>query len=276
MSYKNILVHIDAGKHCPWRTEVAIQLAKQYDACLVGLYVFFPYALPGQVMAQMGAEIIATQQKAADEFMAQAEKSFRKLTSGAGLENRQWPTAHDDPVSAMSLQARYADLLVIGQSDATDDPAVANDFPERLILTAGRPVLILPEAGDFPCIGKRIIVAWNASREAAQAVRDALPFLKLADEVFIVTIHAKSDGNAIVSTEQIVQYLSCHGVRTEVREDRGVEIDVGNELLSRASDLSADLIVMGCYGHSRVREWILGGATRTILESMTIPVLMSH
>ena len=149
-------------------------------------------------------------------------------------------------------------------------------FRERLILTAGRPVLILPEAGDLPCIGKRIIVAWNASREAAQAVKNAIPFLKLADEVFVVTVHPKADEHDNISTEQIVQYLFRHGVRVEVKVDRGVEIDVGNELLSRASDLSADLLVMGCYGHSRVREWVLGGTTHTILESMTIPVLMSH
>lgn len=276
MSYKTILVHINSEKRCAARLEVAIQLAKKYDACLVGLHAFFPYAPPGYIMAHMGAEVIAAQQKLATEAMSQTGEVFRKQTSAAGIENKEWHTAHDDPVSAMSLQARYADLLVIGQSATMDTPGVDKDFPERLILVAGRPVLVVPEVGDFPCIGKRIIVAWNASREAARAVTNAIPFLKGAEKVYLMAVQPKAGENENISTEQIVQYLSRHGVGVEVQESNAVEIGVGNELLSRASDLSADLLVMGCYGHSRVREWILGGATRTILESMTIPVLMSH
>ncbi len=276
MSYKTILVHINSEKRCTARLEVAIQLAKKYDACLVGLHAFFPYTPPGYIMAHMGAEIIAAQQQAATESMSQTGEAFRKQTSAAGLENKEWHTAHDDPVSALSLQARYADLIVIGQSGIADDSEVNKVFPERLILVAGRPVLVVPEIGDFPCVGKRIIIAWNASREAARAVTNAIPFLKMADKVYVMAVQSNAGENENISTEQIVQYLSRHDVGVEVEESHGVEIGVGNELLSRASDLSADLLVMGCYGHSRVREWILGGATRTILESMTIPVLMSH
>ena len=274
MSYKTILVHINSDKRCAARLEVAIQLAKKYEACLVGLHAFFPYTPPGYIMAHMGAEVIAAQQKLATEAMSQTGEAFHKQTSAAGLENKEWHTAHDDPVSAMSLQARYADLLVIGQT--TDDSGVDKDFPERLILDTGRPVLVVPEVGDFPFVGKRIIIAWNASWEAARAVTNAIPFLKLADKVYVITVQSKASENESISTEQIVQYLSRHGVGVEVEESHGVEIGVANELLSRASDLSVDLLVMGCYGHSRVREWILGGATRTTLESMTIPVLMSH
>lgn len=274
MSYKTILVHINSDKRCAARLEVAIQLAKKYEACLVGLHAFFPYTPPGYIMAHMGAEVIAAQQKLATEAMSQTGEAFRKQTSAAGLENKEWHTAHDDPVSAMSLQAHYADLLVIGQT--TDDSGVDKDFPERLILDTGRPVLVVPEVGDFPFVGKRIIIAWNASWEAARAVTNAIPFLKLADKVYVMTVQSKASEKESISTEQIVQYLSRHGVGVEVEESHGVEIGVANELLSRASDLSVDLLVMGCYGHSRVREWILGGATRTTLESMTIPVLMSH
>ena len=274
MSYKTILVHINSDKRCAARIEIAIQLAKKYDACLVGLHAFFPYTPPGYIMAHMGAEVIAAQQKIAAETMSQTGEAFRKQTSAAGLENKEWHAAHDDPVSAMSLQARYADLLVIGQT--ADDSGVDKDFPERLILAAGRPVLVVPEVGHFSCVGKRIIIAWNASWEAARAVTNAIPFLKLAEKVYLMTIQSKASENESISTEQIVQYLSRHGVGVEVEESHGVEIGVANELLSRASDLSADLIVMGCYGHSRLREWVLGGATRTILETMTVPVLMSH
>jgi len=276
MSYKTILVHIDQGKHNEKRLESAIQLAKQYDACLVGLYAFSPYIPPGYVMAHMGAEIEAAQNKIAVESMSRAEEAFLKQTSAAGLDNVEWLNEYDEPARAMSLHAQNADLVVIGQSDSSDDSGIDMDFPERLVLTAGRPVLILPHAGDFPTIGKRILVAWNASQEATRAISNATPFLRSADSVYVMAVNSKTSKNDIVQSENMVRYLERLGTSAEVKDIHGVEIDVGNELLSRASDLDADLIVMGCYGHSRLREWVLGGATRTILESMTVPVLMSH
>ncbi len=276
MSYKTILVHIDLGKHSEKRLEVAIKLASKYDAYLVGLYVFSPYIPPSYIMAHMGEEIEAAQNKIAVESMSRAEEAFHKQTSAAGLDNIEWHTAYDEPIHAMQLRAQNADLVVIGQADSSDDSGVAIDFPERLVLTAGRPVLILPNAGDFPSIGKRILVAWNASQEATRAISNATPFLRSADSVYVMAVNSKSSKNDIIKSENMVRYLERLGIRTEVKDVHGVEIDVGNALLSSASDLSADLIVMGCYGHSRLREWVLGGATRTILESMTAPVLMSH
>ncbi len=276
MSYKTILVHIDPGKHSAKRLEAAIQLARKYDAYLVGLYAFSPHATPGCIMAQMGEEIIAVQNKIAADLMARTEEAFRKQTSSAGLEKLEWHTAFDDSVNAMSLQARYADIVVISQSDASDDSGVAIDFPERLVLTAGRPVLILPNTDDFPSIGKRILIAWNASQEASRAVLNAIPLLRAADSVHVMAVNSKTSKNDSIQTENMARYLERLDIRAEVKDCHGVEIDVGNELLSRASDLSVDLMVMGCYGHSRLREWVLGGATRTVLESMTVPVLMSH
>ena len=276
MNYKTILVQIDNGKLCAKRLDFAMSLARQHDACLVGMYAFFPYTPPGYIMTQMGAEVIAAQQKAAVEAMAQAEKAFREQTTSAGLDDVEWHFAYEDTATAMSQQARYADLVVISQSDASDDSGLDKDFPERLILAAGRPVLVLPNAGDFPYTGKCILLAWNGRRESALAISNSIPFLKAADKVYVMSVHPKADEEDKVPCEQLVRYLFRHGVRVEVKESHGVEIDIGNELLSRASDLSADLLVMGCYGHSRLREWVLGGATRIILESMTLPVLMSH
>ena len=183
MSYKTILVHIDPGKHSEKRLETAIHLAKQYDAYLVGLYAFSPYLPPGYIMAHMGAEIMAAQNKVAVESMARAEEAFHKQTSSAGLEKIEWHTAYDDPVHAMSLHAQYADIVVIGQSDTEDDSGIAMDFPERLVLTAGRPVLILPNIDNFSSIGKHVVVAWNASQEATRAVSNAIPLLRSADRV---------------------------------------------------------------------------------------------
>ncbi len=275
MSYKTILVHIDNEKRCAKRLEIAIQLAMKFDASLVGLHVFSPYAPPGYVMARMGPEIMEAQEKAAAELMSRTEENFHKQVSSVGLES-EWHTAYDDLVYEMASLARYADIVVIGQSDSSDESGTAMDFPERLVLTAGRPVLILPSVGDFTSIGKRILVAWNASREATRAITNAIPFLKLADSVCVMAVNPKASKHDNIPSEGIVRYLARHGVRVEINETHGIEIGVGNELLSRAADISADLIVMGGYGHSRFKELVLGGATRTILQSMTIPVLMSH
>jgi len=276
MSYKTILVQIDTGKRCAVRVDVAIRLAQQHDAHLVALQVLASFEPPGYVMAEMGPAILDAQKHAAAAEMAQAEREFNNQASAAGLRDVEWRTAIDDPVDAMTLHARYADLVVIGQGDRTDGSNMAADFPERLVLAAGRPVLILPSVGSFATLGKRILVAWNAGREATRAVTDAIPMLRLADNVHVMAVNPKRGEHGNVPGADIGLYLARHGVRVEVKTDHGAEIDVGNELLSRAADLDADLIVMGGYGHSRLKEWALGGATRVILESMTVPVLMSH
>jgi nucleotide-binding universal stress UspA family protein len=276
MSYKTILVQIDSGQRCPIRVEVAIRIALQHDAHLVGLQALMPFEPPGYVMAEMGPAIIEAQRQVAAAEIARAEAAFTKQTSAAGLRNVEWRSAIDDPVEAMTLHARYADLIVIGQADSADNAHIPSDFPERLVLAAGRPVLILPAVGSFPSLGKRILVAWNPAREATRAVTDAIPLLRLADTVHVMAVNPRAGEHGAVAGADIGLYLARHGVRVEVKTDHGAEIDVGNELLSRAADLDADLIVMGGYGHSRLKEWVLGGATRTILESMTVPVLMSH
>jgi len=279
MSYKTILVNINSSKSCVIRVEVAINLAMQHDAHLVALHTLAPFAPPSYAMVHMGpeiTEIIKAQENAVAAEIARAKADFIKQTSTSGIRNGEWRTTIDDPVDAMSLHARYADIVVIGQADSSDGSEIAVDFPARLVLAAGRPVLIVPNAGSFDSTGKRILIAWNGSREATQAVTDAIPLLKLADNVNVMAVNPRHGEHGSVPGADLGTYLARHGVHVDVMTNPGDELDVGNELLSRAADLSADLIVMGGYGHSRVREWILGGATRTILESMTIPVLMSH
>ena len=276
MSYKTILVHVDGGKRCPARVDVAIRLARRYDAHLVGLHALAPFEPPGYVMAEMGPAIMEAQRLVAATEIARTESEFAKQASAAGLRNVEWRTAIDDLIEAVTLHARYADLVVIGQTEAADDARVPSDFPEQLVLAAGRPVLMVPSAGSFPTLGKRILVAWNGSREATRAVTDAIPLLQQADDVHIMAVNPKAARHGAVPGADIGLYLARHGVRVEVKTDHGAGIDAGNELLSRAADLDADLIVMGGYGHSRLKEWVLGGVTRTILESMTAPVLMSH
>lgn len=276
MGYKTLLVHIDSGRRCAARVDAAIRLAQAHDSHLVALHAIPPFEPPGYVMAEMGPAILDAQKHAAAVELARTEAEFNRQAEKAGFRNFEWRTSIDDPVEAMTLHARYADLVVIGQTDTADAAHTPMDFPERLVLAAGRPILILPSAGSFASIGRRILVAWNPSREATRAVTDSIPMLRLANSVHVMAVNPKPGEHGSVPGADIGLYLARHGVRVDVKSDHGAEIDIGNELLSRAADLDADLIVMGGYGHSRLQEWVLGGATRTILASMTAPVLMSH
>ena len=174
--------------------------------------------------------------------------------------------------------ARYADLTIVGQQDP--GRAASDDFdkvPEALLMASGRPVLIIPYSGNFPMIGRRVMVAWKRGREAARAVNDALPILAKADGVTLVAVNADIVGaDGLDSAGRMAQHLSRHGVNAEVKRAVMKDIDDATVLLNAAVDMSADLIVAGGYGHSRFREVALGGVTRTLLREMVAPVFMSH
>jgi len=196
----------------------------------------------------------------------------------ANWSKAEWRSSTADALAVVTLHARYADLVIIAQDDGTGASGVSDQFAERLLLSAGRPVLVVPYAREKRPIGDNVLVAWNASREATRALTDALPLLQGAKQVHVAAFNpgAPNGQHGEVPGADIGLYLSRHGVKVTVSQYRADDIDVGNQLLSRVADLDADLIVMGAYGRSRVSELILGGVTRTILESMTVPVLMSH
>jgi len=275
MSYKTILVQTDYDDRCAVRIEVAARLAKQLDAHLVALYTELPFVFPAYLM-QESREIEEAQQKAAAEAMAGTKAVYNKQLSISGFKNAEWRTTTSFPVDAVTMQARYADLVVVGQKKPSEDSNITRGIPAQLVLAVCRPVLIIPYTGSFLGIGRRILVAWNASREATRAITDALPLLKRADSVNLISLSPKHGTEEGIPDDEIIQYLARHEVNVEFLSDHAADIDVGNVLLSRAAELSADLLVMGGYGHSRLREWVLGGATRTILDTMTVPVLMSH
>jgi nucleotide-binding universal stress UspA family protein len=173
-----------------------------------------------------------------------------------------------------------ADLIVAGQDDPNDPESYIGDrFPETLVMSAGRPVLLIPYTGVFPAIGESVMIAWNGSREAARAVHDVLPILKAAKRTTAVSINGMNDepfGSRIPGAD-IAAVVARHGVKVDIADIDGViDAPVGDLLMSRSSDLGADLVVMGAYGHARWQELVLGGATRTMFKSMTVPVVMSH
>ncbi len=150
--------------------------------------------------------------------------------------------------------------------------------PEHVAFASGRPVLVVPYAGHFESVGGRVLIGWNATREAARAVNDAMPLLAIADAVTVLTIDPRAgpDAHGELPGADISLHLARHGVKADIERTVSADIPVGDVLLSRAADLGAELLVTGAYGHSRVRELLLGGATRALLRSMTVPVLMSH
>jgi nucleotide-binding universal stress UspA family protein len=273
MTLKTILVHIDDDKNCATRLDLALKLAGSHKAHLTGLHVVAPAYVPPYMAAEMGTEIFETQRRLAAELSAAAEELFKKAVKKSDVES-EWRRDDGYPGEVVAMQARYADLTVVGQNE----PEKGNDIAETVVLDSGRPTLVVPYAGRFERIGERVLVAWNASREAARAVGDALPLLMQAKSVTVMAVNPKggSAAHGDVPGADISLFLARHGVKTEAAQVFADDIDVGDMLLSRAADLGSDLLVMGAYGRSRLTELVMGGATRHILRQMTIPVLMSH
>jgi nucleotide-binding universal stress UspA family protein len=204
------------------------------------------------------------------------EKRFQERVAKEQLST-EWRTAEGDTVTMIGLHARYADLAVIGRAKR-EALTPQRHLPENVVLGIGRPVLIIPYIGAQPTIGENILVAWNTSREATRAITDALPILERAQNVVVIAFNPEGgvDRHGDIPSADIALWLARHGVRVEAKQAYASDIDTGNALLSSAADLGSDLLVMGAYGHSRMRELVLGGTTRQILRDMTVPVLMSH
>jgi len=278
MAYKTILVHLDAAKGVESRLDIAFSLAQRFDAHLVGLHALSVTQIPSWAIAEAG-EIFEKAQAKARAAAAQAgRKAWDAAVKRANCSKCEWRSSTADALDVVTLSARYADLVVIGQDDGSGTSGITRDFEQHLLLGAGRPMLVVPYARDKRPVGNKVLIAWNASREATRAVTDALPLLQGAKQVQVAAFNAGRRGgmHGDVPGADIGLYLSRHGVKVTVSQFQADDVDVGNQLLSRAADLDSDLIVMGAYGHSRMSELILGGVTRTLLESMTVPVLMSH
>lgn len=280
MTYKSMIVHLDNDRRCVDRIDIAARLALDFDAHLTGLYVLQQPHIPNYVRAEAGVEFIEGRLR--EWQVAQIERmttQFGARTALAGVNSAEFRLSQQWPEDAISLHARYADLLILSQTDPDDSTAMmGSGFPGQAVLSSGRPVLLIPYGGNFPTIGTSVVVAWDASREAARAVTDALPFLQRAAKVSVLAVNPEvsATGHGEEPGADIALFLARHGVSVGATRSQSGTVDIGAWLLSRAFDLQADLIVMGGYGHSRARELAFGGVTRSMLGEMTVPVLMSH
>lgn len=276
MALKDILVYADDSAVAPTRFDVAAALAKSHGAHLAALHV---RALP-YVMTDIGGTVPAMVIEWQEEWSESQEAAARKAVedalkrSGVPIE---WRSARGDIQDHSLQQARYFDLVVLSQSAAsTDQATMADGLPEAIVMGSGRPALIIPRHGKFPVVGERVVVAWNGSREATRAIHDSLPILERAKSVTVMEVNPKTGSVPRIAGADIATHLARHGVKVEVSSTVANDIEVGDAILSRLADLGADLLVMGAYGHSRLREYAFGGATLHVLRHMTVPVFMSH
>jgi nucleotide-binding universal stress UspA family protein len=276
MSYKTILVHVDESTHARERIEVAARLAITESAHLIGTAA--SGAMPGIYSGSLPdfgptlqAHLKRLRERAEDSLQA-----FENTARAIGVPSYEKRIIDDEVGAGICLQARYADLLVLGQEDPDEATAlVPADFPQYVVLNCTRPVLIVPYTGHFDTLGERVLIAWDASMQATRAITHAIPMLRRAQMVHIAMFNPVPEAHGELPGASIALYLARHGVKVEVVQ-RKVDIDIGAALLSMAADENCDLIVMGAYAHSRFRQIMLGGVTHTILDTMTVPVMMSH
>jgi len=278
MTYKTILVHCDASRTINGRLAAAADVAQRFEARLVGLHAREPFEVASFVDGGMPiGTLMEAYQAGCDAAEKTAQTAYDKATRGRNFP-AEWRVTEAFSDDALAVNARYADLLVVGQADPDDPAGSRNDLPEAMAFATGRPVLVVPHIGTLSSVGKTVLLAWNASRESARAAADALPFLRAADKVIVLVVdpEVSADGHGQEPGADVATWLARHGVNVTVQRDVAADARIGEIILSRAADHGADLIVMGIYGHSRLREMVLGGASRTLLSSMTVPVLMSH
>jgi nucleotide-binding universal stress UspA family protein len=270
LAYASIMVAMDLDPEAEKRAKLATALADRFSARLIGIAAH-PIAVPLYFEAPVSglASAVELEERRATVELANAEAVFRRI---AGTRNRiGWRSAHAFPLDYVLEHARAADLIVTSRprrEEGAFGPMSINGGD--LVMGAGRPVLFVPPGVDY-ISAKRIVIGWKDSREARRAVFDGLPLLKAAQEVTVVSIDADDRGANDVSA-----YLGYHGAQATVVVRTKTEGAVADELLRRAEQEGADLIVCGAYGHSRAREWAFGGVTRDLLDHAPLCCLMAH
>lgn len=270
MGYKTILVHLGPDAESDRRMATAVDFARRQEARLRGCYAVMPSDVPG---IHPGATLTDVQQTAAG-VAAPVRERFEASCAREGVPC-DWLLDVGDPGERLALHGRYADAVLISQDrpkGVFEDYRV--DLPEFLPFACSSPVIILPRGRDVVIDPAHVVIAWKSSKEAAGAVRDALPLLKEAAQVTVVTV--KPPGEREVEGAGISRYLAEHGVQVDLHVVTATDHAVGQTILAEAAGLGAGLIVMGVYGHNRLRSRILGGVSKHVLDHSPVPLLVTH
>ncbi|MDJ0956626.1 MAG: universal stress protein [Arenicellales bacterium] len=277
MSIATILAHVDNSSANENRFKAAVALTKEFEAHLIALFIVPTYTIPVYAEVPIGAEVIKTARQAMLESAAQAKSTCENIASSSGV-SFEWRLVEGNVINTLNEHARYCDLVVLGQSNPSDLDDMSTEVADHVVLEAGAPCLVVPYIGVKKELPDNVMLAWNGSMESARAAKDALPLMKRAQHVEVLLINPEQGevDEGDIPGADIGAYLARHGIKAETNCVHNKQISAGDILLSQAADLSTDLLVTGAYGHTRLRERILGGVTHHLLEHMTVPVFMSH
>lgn len=278
MDWKTILVHCNDARRIHGLLTPAVALAGRYNAHLIGLSVVPPMTVASAGSIEAPPIIIDAQCELYREQVMQMRQAFDDMTRGKQFP-AEWRDAEAGAFSVADVvlgQSRAVDLVVASFGDTEWDGADTLDVGDRLAMESGRPTLLVPNDQADSRIGTRIVVAWSGQRESARAVFDALPILKTSEAVRIVRVAQDSAEDVLARSSDIAGALMRHGVKCDRTHVVAMQEGIGETLAASAKEFGADLVVMGCYGHSRLREFIFGGASRYFLDEARLAVLMSH
>jgi nucleotide-binding universal stress UspA family protein len=275
MKSGQLLVHVEPGPVSEQRLRYALSMAQSRDMKLIGLAVRL--SMSATVSTTMGDPMaMAALCEASGECCMTAKVLFDSVTHGSGIE-LEWREATGAPVPVVAAEAGRADLVIIGRNDRLDsESGVYQIAPADIIMASGTPVMVVSADAPLSFKARRILLAWKSTPQAVRAVHDALPLLKSAETVVLTEVVSESeDGKYEISAESMAAYLASHGIEVSIRRLQSTG-DAGYQLVEAALDNECDLIVAGAYGHSRLREWVLGGVTRSLLDIPTMPCILSH
>jgi nucleotide-binding universal stress UspA family protein len=277
MIIKDVVANLSVSEGNGFAGDYAVSIASALEAHLTGIAFIYDPIVPVAATGYIPPEVIETQQRDARDAAKAAIDRFTAAAArnGVAAEPTMLPASFAGAGEQFGLIARRFDLAIVGQAEP-DKGAVEELIAESALFESGRPLIVVPYIQKAPLTLERVMVCWDGSRPAARAIADAMPLLERAGQVEVVIIANERGKQDEIPGADMGQHLARHGLKVDINRIAGGDIDVADALLSHAADSSADFIVMGGYGHSRLREFVLGGVTRAILRSMTVPVLMSH
>jgi len=279
MDFKNILIHLDHSSGCQNRLKAAFDISNKFGAKLNGLFVVPDYVVPSYVEAQISVDLITDVTEKAIARAKEKLAEYQKLADDAGV-SMESQVIEGQVIPILREHSKYADLLMLGQ-DQPDDPDNASyGLADALLFEGGCACLVVPHSGKLAAPGKRVLLTWNASRESARALREAMPFLTRAESIVVLSSEPDDGKDDIARghphAQELSRFLESHGIDAVSSGISDPDISTSDAIIGQAADMNADLIVMGAYGHARLREIILGGVTRDLLKQSSVPLLLAH
>lgn len=279
MEFKNILVHLDHSSGCNNRLDIAFELARKFDAQLTGLFIVPDYVVPSYVEAQISVDLITDVTEKAVARAKDTLAGYQKLADDSGV-SMEAHVVEGQVIPILREHTKYSDLLLLGQDQPDDPDNSSYGLADALLFEGACACMVVPHSGKLEAPGKRVLLTWNASRESARALREAMPFLTRAETV--VVLSSEPDGGDSETArghphaQELDRLLKSHGIEAVSSGISDTDITITDAIIGQAADMNADMIIMGAYGHARLREIILGGVTRDLLKQSPVPLFLAH